>query len=102
MNTGMMDAHNLGWKLALVAAGRAPDALLDSYGAERLPVAEDVLKLTHQLIRYSTISHPVKRLVRDIVVPALARSSRIQDGAARRISHVSVTYPPGPLARSEA
>ena len=35
LNTGIMDAHNLGWKLALVASGRAPDALLDSYGSER-------------------------------------------------------------------
>src|SRR6266568_143082 len=37
MNTGMMDAHNLAWKLALVADGRAPDALLDTYGQERGP-----------------------------------------------------------------
>ena len=37
MNTGMMDAHNLAWKLALVADGRAPDALLDTYGQERIP-----------------------------------------------------------------
>ena len=32
MNTGITDAHNLGWKLALVAAGRAPGQLLDTYG----------------------------------------------------------------------
>ena len=74
LNTGIMDAHNLGWKLALVASGRAPDALLDSYGAERRPVAEDVLRLTHALVHYGTLSHPVKRRVRDIVVPALGRS----------------------------
>ena len=35
MNTGIMDAHNLAWKLALVASGQAPDGLLDTYGAER-------------------------------------------------------------------
>jgi len=57
MNTGIMDAHNLGWKLALVASGRAGDALLDSYGAERRPVAEEVLALTHALVRYGTMSH---------------------------------------------
>jgi 2-polyprenyl-6-methoxyphenol hydroxylase-like FAD-dependent oxidoreductase len=39
MNTGMQDAYNLGWKLALVAPGRARETLLDSYGAERRPVA---------------------------------------------------------------
>ena len=39
MNTGIQDAVNLGWKLALVLRGRAGDALLDTYEAERLPVA---------------------------------------------------------------
>ncbi|MGE4606686.1 MAG: FAD-dependent monooxygenase [Myxococcota bacterium] len=38
MNTGLQDAHTLGWKLAAVIAGTAGDALLDSYEAERLPV----------------------------------------------------------------
>ena len=101
VNTGMIDAHNLGWKLALVASGRAPDALLDSYGTERRPVAEQVLKLTHALVHYGTMSHPIKRRVRDIVVPALGRSAVIQRRAARRLSQVSVAYPPGPLARRD-
>jgi len=45
MNTGVQDAYNLGWKLAHVLSG-APDALLDTYQAERLPVAEGVLAST--------------------------------------------------------
>jgi 2-polyprenyl-6-methoxyphenol hydroxylase-like FAD-dependent oxidoreductase len=101
MNTGIMDAHNLGWKLALVASGRAPDDLLDSYGTERRPVADEVLKLTHALVRYGTISHPIKRRIRDIVVPALGRTAVIQRRAARRLSHVYVAYPPGPLVRPD-
>ena len=99
MNTGIMDAHNLGWKLALVAAGRASDALLDSYGTERLPVAQDVLKLTHTLVRYGTISNPVKRRVRNVAVPALGRNPLIQRRAVTKLSHVYVAYPPGPLVR---
>ena len=101
VNTGVADAHNLGWKLALVASGRAPDALLDSYGTERRPVAEQVVKLTHTLVHYGTMSHPIKRRVRDIVVPALGRSAMIQRRAARRMSQVSVAYPPGPLAHRD-
>ena len=42
MNTGLQDAANLAWKLALVHQGRADPALLDSYEAERLPVARTV------------------------------------------------------------
>ncbi|MFG2627604.1 FAD-dependent monooxygenase [Streptomyces sp. NPDC048473] len=41
MNSGLADADNLGWKLATVLAGRASDALLDSYERERRPVAVD-------------------------------------------------------------
>src|SRR3954452_14381266 len=46
LNLGIQDAVNLGWKLAAEVAGWAPDGLLDSYFAERHPVAEDVLTLT--------------------------------------------------------
>jgi 3-(3-hydroxy-phenyl)propionate hydroxylase len=43
---GMQDAVNLGWKLALVAKGQAPESLLDTYEAERHPVAAEVLQDT--------------------------------------------------------
>jgi hypothetical protein len=42
MNTGMQDAFNLGWKLALVATGAAPETLLDSYEPERRPLAQAI------------------------------------------------------------
>ena len=42
MNTGIQDAYNLGWKLALVVTGAAPDTLLDSYEAERRPIAQAI------------------------------------------------------------
>lgn len=50
VNTGVQDAYNLGWKLAAVSAG-APETLLDSYEAERLPVAAEVLQLSGLLHR---------------------------------------------------
>jgi 2-polyprenyl-6-methoxyphenol hydroxylase-like FAD-dependent oxidoreductase len=43
MNTGLQDAFNLGWKLALVCRGEAGVGLLDTYEAERRPVAERVV-----------------------------------------------------------
>ncbi|MFY9887674.1 MAG: FAD-dependent monooxygenase, partial [Streptosporangiaceae bacterium] len=48
LNTSIQDAYNLGWKLAAVLRG-APAALLDSYEAERLPVAADVLGISTRL-----------------------------------------------------
>jgi 2-polyprenyl-6-methoxyphenol hydroxylase-like FAD-dependent oxidoreductase len=46
MNTGIQDAYNLAWKLALVLDGAAPVALLDSYESERRPVGMDVVART--------------------------------------------------------
>jgi len=46
MNTGIQDAFNLAWKLALVARGRAPQVLLKSYEKERRGVAEEVIAST--------------------------------------------------------
>jgi 2-polyprenyl-6-methoxyphenol hydroxylase-like FAD-dependent oxidoreductase len=48
LNTGVQDAYNLGWKLAHVVRG-GPDALLDTYETERLPVAAAVLGLSKHL-----------------------------------------------------
>lgn len=47
MNTGLQDAHNLAWKLAMVINGRAAPSLLDSYSGERHPVGLDVVRETH-------------------------------------------------------
>jgi 2-polyprenyl-6-methoxyphenol hydroxylase-like FAD-dependent oxidoreductase len=55
MNTGIQDAFNLGWKLAAVHRG-ADSALLDSYEAERLPVARHVLALSTRLVATSLSS----------------------------------------------
>ena len=97
MNTGIMDAHNLAWKLALVASGHSPDGLLDTYGQERGPVAADVLALTHALVRLGTMTHPVQRALRNTFVPVAGRLAPIQRRAVRRISHTGVAYPASPL-----
>ncbi len=46
LNIGVQDAVNLGWKLAQVVSGTSPDSLLDTYHAERHPIAARVLRLT--------------------------------------------------------
>jgi 2-polyprenyl-6-methoxyphenol hydroxylase-like FAD-dependent oxidoreductase len=54
LNTGIQDAYNLGWKLASVVRGGA-DSLLDTYEAERLPIAATVLGLSRRLHQSRTI-----------------------------------------------
>ena len=50
LNTSLQDAYNLGWKLAAVLGG-APDRLLDTYEAERRPIAAEVLGLSTNLLK---------------------------------------------------
>jgi FAD binding domain len=100
MNTGIMDAHNLAWKLALVASGHAPSRLLDSYGQERGPAAADVLALTHALVKRGTMTHPVPRALRKSVIPLAGRLAPVQRRAARRMGQLHVSYPSSPLTAS--
>ncbi|QUQ64845.1 FAD-dependent monooxygenase [Kutzneria sp. CA-103260] len=76
LNTSVQDAYNLGWKLAAVLGG-APDALLDSYEAERMPVAAHLLGLSTEMHR---------------------RNFRPTTGPAPAIHQLDITYRGGPLA----
>ncbi|RYZ32646.1 MAG: 3-(3-hydroxyphenyl)propionate hydroxylase, partial [Propionibacteriaceae bacterium] len=74
MNTGIQDAHNLGWKLAAVVHG-SPRALLDTYEAERRPVAAGVLALSDARLR-QTLDQRSMPLRRDATTTQLGISYR--------------------------
>jgi hypothetical protein len=70
LNLGIQDAFNLGWKLAAEVNGWAPDRLLDSYDAERRPVAEDVLTITRaqsELLSPEPGPQAVRRLLAELM-----------------------------------
>ncbi|MGC7532179.1 FAD-dependent monooxygenase, partial [Pandoraea pneumonica] len=69
MNTGLQDAANLAWKLAAVLKGDAGDALLDSYEAERLPVAHHVLELSDRMFDISASQTGWRAKLRDALAP---------------------------------
>lgn len=78
MNTGIQDAYNLAWKLALVTQGRAPQSLLDSYEKERRAVAEDVVQTTKAMTDHAEIFRDLseadrERLYFHAVVPEAER-----------------------------
>jgi 2-polyprenyl-6-methoxyphenol hydroxylase-like FAD-dependent oxidoreductase len=98
LNTGLHDAFNLGWKLALVAQGQAPPGLLDTYQAERVPIATSVLALTHGLVRTFSMPSPRKRFVRDLVLPVAMSTPVAQRRYTRRLSQLAHHYRGGPLA----
>jgi 2-polyprenyl-6-methoxyphenol hydroxylase-like FAD-dependent oxidoreductase len=65
MCSGLKDAANLAWKLDLVLAGRAPEALLDSYASERMPNARATIELSISLGRVICVSDPREAAERD-------------------------------------
>ena len=67
-NSGIQDADNLGWKLALVLAGRAPEALIDSYNAERRPAAHFNIMTTRRTARFLQPESPTEKLLRDAAI----------------------------------
>ncbi|WP_235022848.1 FAD-dependent monooxygenase [Amycolatopsis alkalitolerans] len=72
MNTGILDAVNLGWKLAFARGLRPHATLLDSYELERRPVARHVLALTHLVFFAEASTSPLPTLLRGTLVPLLA------------------------------
>ena len=71
-NTGIQDAANLGWKLALVAQGQAGDALLDTYDAERRPAAAQNLQVTSRTARFLAPRSPAEHTMRRAVMALAA------------------------------
>ena len=72
MNTGLQDAYNLGWKLALAVSGKADAALLDSYNAERLPVAQRLLATTDRAFKLVVADNWIAGLLRTKVIARIA------------------------------
>jgi len=73
MNTGLQDAHNLACTLADVLQGRASEAYLDSYEAERRPVARRVIAVTERAFALVTSDRRAVRSAIRMLVPIVAR-----------------------------
>ncbi|MGH3086019.1 MAG: FAD-dependent monooxygenase [Rubrobacteraceae bacterium] len=98
MLTGIGDAENLAWKLALVIGGRADETLLDTYQAERRPLAADVLSGTTASVQLQTGNGPFVRFLRDRVVVPLLDKPWVQRKLTFGASQLGVSYRRGPLA----
>jgi 2-polyprenyl-6-methoxyphenol hydroxylase-like FAD-dependent oxidoreductase len=97
MNTGMQDAFNLAWKLALAVRGTGGEALLDTYSPERSRVGDEVLKATARLTAIGTLSNPIAEELRNIVGRVAFGLAPVQHAFADQLSQVSVGYPESPM-----
>jgi 2-polyprenyl-6-methoxyphenol hydroxylase-like FAD-dependent oxidoreductase len=102
MNTGIQEAWNLGWKLALVAKGIADQVLLDTYETERRPIGRFVLRFTDRAATIATSESRILRLLRSQLVPRLAplvlRSTRARAYGYRTLGQLRIHYRSSPAA----
>jgi hypothetical protein len=99
MNTGIQDAWNLGWKLALVLKGLASPRLLDSYEAERWPVGRTLLRYTDRIfsalvrsLSDNAVASWLRRNVAANVIPTVLTSTRLRAAGFRFISELGIRY----------
>ena len=97
LNTGMQDAFNLAWKLALVVRKTCPERLLDSYSQERSAIGDQVLKLAARLTAVGTMRNPVAQNLRNVVGHLMLGLSPVQHAFADTMTEVSIGYPDSAL-----
>jgi hypothetical protein len=97
MNTGMQDAFNLAWKLALAIHGTCGEALLDTYSPERSGVGDEVLKNTSRLTAIGTLHNPVAEELRNLVGRIALGFAPVRHAVVDQMSQVSVGYPESPM-----
>lgn len=92
MNTGMQDAVNLSWKLALLLQGSANSTLLDSYSPERSAIGEIVLRNATRLTDMGTLTNPAAQAARDLALRFLLGLHAARTRIAAAMTETDLAY----------
>jgi len=98
MNTGMQDAINLAWKLAMVERNQAGAVLLDSYSPERTAVGDMVLRNATRLTDMATLTNHAAQAARNLVLRFALGLHAVQDKLATAMSEIEIAYAGSPLS----
>lgn len=101
MNSGIQDAFNLAWKLALVCHGHCTSALLDSYEAERRAVAETITASGDAIEQVQFITDPDQRRIRDETIRAVFAdpASRLHEAIVE--AELNIDYGGSPIVMGD-
>jgi hypothetical protein len=103
MNTGMHDACNLAWKLALVCRGAgASEPLLSSYSVERSAVGDQVLEGAGRATSLAIMRGGIKQSIRNHIASLVFGLAPVRNLAANALTEVSIGYPKSPLTAKGA
>ena len=97
MNTGIQDAYNLAWKLALVCRGVGNLELLDTYNTERYPLIKRQVQTTDAAFKMMLLRHPVSRAIRDRLASLLDNIEPLQHRMEKRASMITINYRNSPI-----
>jgi 2-polyprenyl-6-methoxyphenol hydroxylase-like FAD-dependent oxidoreductase len=96
MNTGLQDAYNLAWKLAGVINGQFEETILDSYAAERMPVAKTLLNTTDKLFRIIISRNWFVVFFNKWIMPKAAQTfwsnQHLRAEFFKRVSQIGISY----------
>jgi 2-polyprenyl-6-methoxyphenol hydroxylase-like FAD-dependent oxidoreductase len=96
MNTGLQDAYNLAWKLAGVISKQYRPNILDSYAAERMPVATDLLKTTDRAFTFILSESFFTRILKHWLLPTILKkiwnSAKLRETFFIRISQTGISF----------
>lgn len=101
MNTGIQDAFNLAWKLALVVQGRAQAQLLLSYGEEREQVSKGLLAATGVAARLATSHQPLLTGMRNVLAPRLTALPQAQRLLITALAELTISYRHGSMVQDD-
>lgn len=105
MNTGIQDAYNLAWKIALVLKGKAAERILETYNEERLPNAKRLLQTTDRMFNLAAGTDWLLNVIRTTVFPPMAKFILSIDAIKKRffpvISQIGITYRESSLSDHE-
>lgn len=106
MNTGIGDACNLAWKLAMVLRGAANESLLDTYEVERRAFAQRLVQTTDRIFTIATrpgrLARRVRRSVMPRVVPLALRVGPMRRFLFRTVSQLIIHYRHSAISRGRA
>lgn len=92
MNTGIQDAYNLAWKLALVIQGKAKPIILGTYNSERHPVGEAVLRATTLMTHIVALHNRLLIAIRNWFISHAMKIKRLQEKFIDNVSQLKIHY----------
>jgi hypothetical protein len=102
MNTGLQDAFNLGWKLAMVCRGEASEALLDTYETERRPVAERIVASGNDAEVSAAVVEERSRKMRDAAIRLVFGDPETSHREAAAAAELDRSYAGSPIVSGES